>query len=133
MGQNVLCTNRNRWGRNTIEIQCSSTICFSTISSSIIVILLSTIAISYSFTLSVVFHITFFCLNSCTLIFIGNFNLGISDSFTDIFSYCKGKGDLSWGIDNCLGTAQFVVQDRKKALYNRLSNKFSLFQHKSIK
>ena len=123
MGQKVLCTNRRRWGRNTIEIQCSSTSCSSTgssstISSSISFILLNTIAISYSFTLSVIFHITFFCLNSCTFIFIGNFNLGISDSFTDIFSYCKGKGNLLRGSDNCLGTAQFVVQVRKIALYN---------------
>ena len=83
------------WGRNTIEIQRSSTSSSSISSSSISVILLSTTAaISYSFTLSVIFHITFFCLNSCTLLFIGYFKLGISDSFTDIFSYCKGKCNL---------------------------------------
>ena len=111
MGQKVLCTNRRRWDRNTIEIQYSSTIFSSTSSSSISFILLNTIAISYSFTLRFIFHITFFCLNSCTLIFIFNFNLGISDSFTDIFSYCKDKSIIHFkrGIDNFI-FKQFCCQ-----------------------
>ena len=45
----------------------------------------------------------------------------------------QSQGNLSKGIDNCLGPAWSLVQVRKKVLDKSFSNNFSLVQLKSIK